>query len=590
MIRLRHASALAIALASIAAFATPQQASAQCLFKCGFSENGKGGPFIQAEVKEKDLAESDATIAAAQAEGALGAGTIDSGELFGTGFSMPETEAALEALVESFRPHWPYRQPGPIDVKIIGSYGFSPLANPDNVIVVPLGMILRAESDDEIAWVMAHEFSHFALGHFAEDVKSRKRHQLIGSLTSVLDGGAVLASSKFRFTGENGLQQTGFDQKKANQLSGAISSRSDRLRTLMSLVGHSFTRKHEDQADVAGFDLAYAAGFADLGASNAIAQLGNDDEQRRDLMTGIGESLEEFGKIKGGRLLASFGQNTGSLKQQGGNLLGNLLGNFKEIAIGEIVSHLSVTHRPSDDRREGVTEYVERAYPDMEFRDPKSQWLAGVRNSDEVTQGRLALDAKARASELKQAGDLNGAIDAIVPVLDTRYGRSPVILNTAADIFMAAGDNAEAEKLYSAALALENTPDNPFIAQSVGGFGQHIDLLIMMGNTARAQTVLDTATERFGDGVAFLPQQVRIAVVTNNTDLLAQSMNQCASVGDDGLFEQCRYALFGPEAETLYALMTPVERAKVDRARNTVGQRAQSGGLFKGLSELVGSK
>ena len=221
MIGLRHTSALAMGLASFAAFATPQQASAQCLFKCGFSENGKGGPFIQAEVKEKDLAESDATIAAAHADGALGAGTIDSGELFGTGFSMPETEAALEALIESFRPHWPYRQPGPIDVKIIGSYGFSPLANPDNVIVVPLGMILRAESDDEIAWVMAHEFSHFALGHFAlghfaEDVKSRKRRQLIGSLTSVLDGGAVLASSKFRFTGKNGLQQTGFDQKKAN--------------------------------------------------------------------------------------------------------------------------------------------------------------------------------------------------------------------------------------------------------------------------------------------------------------------------------------------------------------------------------------
>ncbi|ABC64829.1 M48 family metalloprotease [Erythrobacter litoralis] len=585
------ASVAALALsAGIVGFAAPAQA--QCLpMMCGFSEKGKKGPFVANEVKPKKLAKADATIEQSKADGSLAAGSIDRGDLHGAGLHMPQTELALEALVESLRPHWPYRQPGPIDVKIVASYSFSPLAHADNVIVVPLGALLRAETDDEVAWLMGHEFSHLALGHFERHAKARKREKFIGNAVSLMQGGAAIASSRYSF-GSNGLQQRGTDQKLLQKLSSGIYTKSEDLRLVSALLNDVFSRKQEDQADVAGLDLAMAAGFSDSGASLAIEELGKDDEQRKNLFAAIGDDMAEFGKLEGGRLLLAATQRGGNLKAQGGSLVDNLLGNLKTIAVNKLVDHYTATHRPAEPRREGVLAYHERAYPEGELRDTTSEWLDALKANPEVVPAQAMLDARVSALALLQEGKANEAVAVLKPAMEGVYGSNPLLLNTAAQIYAEAGDRAGAEAIYSRAMGLQNTPDNPYLAQSRTGFVDHVTLLVSMGNIAKANEVIAKGTERFGDDHAFLPQKIRIAMKTRDMDQLVGTMARCTDIGDPALSADCEYALLGPEADAAYAVLTPLERAEIDKQRGMAKQKAQTGGFLKavtgGLKSLGG--
>ena len=579
-----------VMLLACAALTLDQPAAAQCLpLLCGYSESGKGGPYLQDKVKTEKLAKSDALIEKARVDGSLGAGSIDQGKLFGSGLSMPKTELALERFVDSFRAHWPHRQPGPIDVKIVGSYTFSPLAHADNVIVVPLGMLIKAENDDQIAWLLAHEFSHLALGHFARHTSSRKREKMLGDAVSVLQGGVIMATSEYRYAnGRISSQLSDRKQAEANMVS--IYFRSEQLRSLLSLVNNFFSRSQEDQADVLGLDLVYAAGFADIGASTSIAELGREDAARKSLFAEIGSDLTKYAEVEAKRALVAAGGTSADLKQQGNKFADSMLGNLTAIGVKRLTEYYGATHRPTDARREGISRYFERAYPNYEVREPKTTWLTALRNNAEYRDAKLMLDAVTAAREALAAQNGVKAIAALGPALKSRYGQSAFLLNTAAQAYVTAQRPAEAEKLYTAASKVQNTADNAYLAQSLEGFIEHVDLLIAMRNQRRANEIITLAAGRFGDDNAFLPQRVRMAMANGNADAIYAAMALCTKTQDVGLIGRCEAEIGGPEVEAAYAGMTPIEQAQIDKARVLARQGSQSKGFWDSVGKMLGGK
>ncbi len=109
------------------------------------------------------------------------------------------------------------------------------------------GLLLRVESEDQLAFVLGHEVTHFAENHSIKAWRSLKsRANTAAVFTVILAGGANVGAAAAG--GSYGYYQ-------ASTLGGAI--------YLVALSGYfSFAREEEAQADELGLKRAIAAGYA----------------------------------------------------------------------------------------------------------------------------------------------------------------------------------------------------------------------------------------------------------------------------------------------------------------------------------------
>jgi predicted Zn-dependent protease len=71
----------------------------------------------------------------------------------------------LESICRRLLEHSPVSKV-PFQITLTASQGYGEaLATPDGFIAVPLGFLKSVESEDEIAWLLAHELAHIILRH-----------------------------------------------------------------------------------------------------------------------------------------------------------------------------------------------------------------------------------------------------------------------------------------------------------------------------------------------------------------------------------------------------------------------------------------
>jgi beta-barrel assembly-enhancing protease len=134
---------------------------------------------------------------------------------------------------------------------VVDTPDFNASMAPNGMAVVNTGLLIRAETVDELAFVLGHEFVHFEENHFLE------RHAAIrnANITSSILGSALAAAGGGAFT------------------------------SLTSLAAYSgaanFSQDQESEADSKGLDYAVAAGYsATAGAeiwSHFLAELSASD-------------------------------------------------------------------------------------------------------------------------------------------------------------------------------------------------------------------------------------------------------------------------------------------------------------------------
>ena len=166
-------------------------------------------------------------------------------------------------------------------IQLVGDQYGHIQATPDGTIIIPLHYLQASESQDEIAWLLAHELAHIILTHHDSDWLSRYHQKLNASLA-------------------NNLVITSHYMDIANQLGGKKQSKE--LKTIAniyssSIVAHEATsaslfptwkRAREDEADMLATDLCIIAGFSVDNASRVLVKLGqwsvNDVQNRQRLM------------------------------------------------------------------------------------------------------------------------------------------------------------------------------------------------------------------------------------------------------------------------------------------------------------------
>jgi beta-barrel assembly-enhancing protease len=122
---------------------------------------------------------------------------------------------------------------------------------PNGYAEVWSGLLLRATTEDELAFVLGHEAGHFAMNHSWESLKAAKSRMTGTMIATAIVGIAGTAAAA-------GAGSAASAQNIANATGGLVNAMY--LGAIASLF--SFSRENETDADTFGFDRAVAAGYS----------------------------------------------------------------------------------------------------------------------------------------------------------------------------------------------------------------------------------------------------------------------------------------------------------------------------------------
>ncbi|WP_296817752.1 M48 family metalloprotease [Brevundimonas sp.] len=543
------------ALALLAAAAPASAQLGRFLPGRGYAVDGREGPYLT-QVDPREISQRVGTgpgLAFASEAGNQGAHR-------GQRLRMPRTEAAIAALIAELDAPWPHDPRLPVQVHILASGFYAPMALPDGSIMVPLGLIAQAETDDELAYILGHELAHVRLGHFADDQGFREQRRNGQRLADAYGMASMLYQMRPR---EDGSIAVGGDDRSSVRAAAA----SDQLNTLINVFAEpAWARGQEDEADALAFDLSEAAGFNALDAADAaFGRMEADFNTRRALAEAMEGQLSETVADASSQVNLNA-VAAGDLRSVGNSLLNGLARSGGRRAFEFASGYFGQRHRPPDARSEGLSTYADRAYPDLAaFRDPQEQRLTAIRASDEYLQAIVAVDALQAAQELRREGDLEGALTEIQRAQATPYGGSAVILNAAAGINADLGRIDEAEALYTQANRQEE--------QGLDGYVAHVRMLIRAGRRDRARQVIHEGAARFGGGElgekAFLPSLVAVSFADGQEREGLVYLRRCRAYAEERLTQDCTLAALSPNDPQQYENLSPETRREVDAAVRT---------------------
>ena len=147
------------------------------------------------------------------------------------------------------------------DLVVVDNKSFNAFAVPGNVIGINTGLFLHAETEDQLASVVAHELAHLSQRHYARSLERQKR-QNVASLAGMLGSLLIIAAGG---GGEAGIAAISATQAAAisNQL--------------------KYSRVHEQEADRIGIRTLAAAGMNPMAAADMFQHMLVATRYRSDL-------------------------------------------------------------------------------------------------------------------------------------------------------------------------------------------------------------------------------------------------------------------------------------------------------------------
>lgn len=586
-----------------------------------YKVKGKKGQFLARQVVAADLAKADQTLNDGTTRGLLGK-SIDRGELQGIALDMPNTRDKLLAMLADIRAvwagknggKWQFRDPGDISIRILATDDYGAKVKPDNVMLVSLGLLRQRavatdpaaqigagapKSDDEIYWVLAHEFAHIGLAHFAKDandIKAKARlDKMVGGVVSL----GQLAQIKLEKT-TSGFRVLDRNDPKTREATDKAWSIASRVREGITLVFSVLDLDQEDEADVAATDMVREMKLSQQGYGSALARIGQEDnsQQKRakamedtvkslllpsqglmDILTNsVQNFLQSGGKLDVGLIASAYGKN--------------VVRNLAPAAFSVAKTQFSRSHRDQDDREKGLTQYVKDARLQGDWGTKlHTSRLQAIWDDLEYKEAEILVNAIGKAREALALGNYPDALAAMQPAVNTRYANSPALANMVARILGGMNRLEEAETWYDRAAGMNQArpvtavkpptasrqpvrgstatrraatvagqrrapsqpvappapapkpPVDPYYGQSIDGFQDHVDLLIRATKFRRALDVIAETKRRFGDDDGFLPRLVQIYTLTNNGPQQIAALARCGQLESQRVAEQCLDAL-----------------------------------------------
>lgn len=535
-----------------------------------FSVTGRDGPLLETV----DPTQIQTRIVQQNAMGLASEGN-NTASFDGLRLRMPETERALAEMVGRLDASWPHERPTEFRVHVVASNEYGPETLPDGSIMVKMGLLNRAETDDEVALMLGHELAHIRLGHFADDGGFRRKRQLATLVGQVYYSAVALSELRAR---DSGQQVTFFieDERRVRERRDQAAEARTMINEMMTLfLERPWARKQEDEADALGFDLVVRANMAALGAAeDMFSKIDADYDARKAASDNLSASLSHTVR------LAFTEENTNAVTSgQGASVWGALSGPVQRMARDKIFQmardYLGQRHRSPEARLEGIRIYSDAAHPDMPLVEAQTRWLDTVRASAEYRDAKLVVDSLRDARELEHANDLAGAIAAMQPALNNRrFKDAPVVANTVASLYGRMRDIDRADALYTRA---HRSPD-----QSSSAYVEHAWLLVSNRRYTRAKAVIAEGATRAGEGVngekPFLPSLVAMAFQQSKNEEGMALLQRCLAFEEKPLSEQCVRAALGLSLLDRNQQIDPDTEARINAMMRDIESNSAVGG------------
>ncbi len=582
--------------------AAPQRNTLKSIFTAGknlasspmdrFSIDGKEGVFLCSKPTFTRLRAEQMTAAApaapAQGVRALADQADARGDMRPSLFSMPKTQKRLQAVVNRIAAAWPYPDAPSPRVLISANMQFNAEARADNTITVWLGLFEGENgapttelSDNDLYWLLSHEYVHLALNHWKRDEVMQARQGMMRDVFKFYQRGVVMnANMNYADRNANAEMRQEIDASKKLHRN---------LRFAMdSVMTPIWGRVQEDEADAAGYDLVALAGYqprtsysiqqisaGELKLANRIAAVQADAEQ----------TAKDFLSDPRHQTALQQGDVAGSISSLGSNTLQTVLHSTME----QGVSWLQRKHRSAEARAEGLQRYREAAYVKTQIAPSGGvirQEVDGILALAELRQGLNAARATSEALAALMSTPPNLALaDAkIATAMQTTFNREAYVLFIGARVDVAGG------RYDSAIRRLEMARSSPNVSPEM--YRELAMLHIKHGLPKNARPVIDDGKVKSQDPDYFLPEEVRLLARTHQFKAIPAQMALCRATNRDQLILDCQdaaldvdYGKLSDEQKRLFTDMayfdlTP-KTAKSGADQDPTGLTNLIGGLLK---------
>jgi Zn-dependent protease with chaperone function len=482
----------------------------------GFSVSGARGPFVKQVAGRRFESGGGGSLA-------LASDAVNLGRYQAARLRMPRTEAKIAELLAGIDAQWPYAKGPPLQVHILGVDYYNAYSLPDSSIVVAFGLLDDAQSDDEVAFVLAHELGHVRLGHFAHQPDTEQRR-------------AQMASRLGQFFAVAQAVPIGGQAGAALNVVNQAGATNDLIHFMSNvMVEPAHTRDQEDEADCIGYDLSQAASYSPDAATAHVFDIIQADQQKRDAtVNNLDDQLKhQLSQVISPSSFQSF-MNSGDMRT-------GLLQGAARIALGVAASssgggNAPPQHRPPEDRKRGIAQYSNDAYPQgAPLRDVQQGWLTAMRGTGEFAQGRLVVAAVGEAKRARADGHYAAARAALERAHATTFANAPLVLNESARLADDMGDAPASDRLFYQA---NQSPD-----QTVDGYIDYVRMLYRTGQNDRAMQVIREGVGRFdNDQKPFIALMIAVARQAGRQDEVQGYLSTCQSYGNPALLKDCELA------------------------------------------------
>jgi predicted Zn-dependent protease len=432
------------------------------------------------------------------------------------------------------------------DVRVLAAPDFNALCTPDGTIVVSMGLLGQIQSEDELAFIMAHEISHAILRHHGSDWFTKTQYYAIMNVSSL---NAVAQQVQNVTAGQN---VPGVNNINLGNVQRGLDIATKIYALSENVIAPQFQQGQEDQADALAIDLMIKAGYSPVGAGSALERLAAAE-------AAAAQAAETATQASGGSRPGGGGLR--ALGALGGLAMGGLTGqgpslsNLNTQQILDVgIAALDVAtatmardvkpHRAATERADMVAAYQFREYRDLVPGDLKRlAWggsdargqelvrlLTNYRAADAIGDYVTATEAFKPANAAQAQGAV--AFATREPTADHAYTQYPV-----SRMRELQRQPAEAETARQAAL---RSPEPSWIA-----YRSDIDAKMMRGDYAGADVTMTEAVARFEDSPVLLPKRISILHHLGRDPEARQLVTQCTSYDVKELLQQCEDALAG---------------------------------------------